>query len=218
MRGFAGAALLLAIVGAAPVAAQVIVRTDSAGAGLVPALHRDRPHRSGLWGELSWGPGATRSGCAGCTEVEFTGGNASLTRIGGAISDKVLLGVEMFGLLNDRFSFAGQDTAIVGEDNTIAAVLLWYPWRGGVFMQSTIGAAHVRIGVRPSGGAEVITSGTGVGLGFGVGFDKPISRKFAITLNAATHITAVGDVTINGNLIDDLIITTYQVSLGLTFR
>ena len=200
----------------------MIGRALSLGAALALALpagaRAQRPHRSGLWGEVSFGPGATRSGCSTCTDITFTGGSASLLRIGFPISDKVLLGLETFGLINDKFGFAGPDTTITGEDNTVTAVVLWYPWRSHVFLQGTMGAAHVHVNVLPRYGTAVSTQNTGVALGFGLGYDLPVSRKFSLTLNAGTHITGVGDITINGVPIDDLIITTYHLALGLTFR
>ena len=51
-----------------------------------------------------------------------------------------------------------------------------------------------------------------------LGFDRPISRKFALTANLAANITAIGDVIVNGQVVDDVIATAYQFSIGFVFR
>lgn len=177
-----------------------------------------RPHRSGLWGEIGWGPGAVRIGCAGCPDVRFTSGNASLARIGGTISNKVLLGVETFGVLNEGFGFTPGDTSILAENATLSGVVLWFPWRGGMFLKGAVGLSGGTFTVTDSLNQQLRTESVGVGLSFGLGFDRPISRKFALTANLAANITAIGDVIVNGQVVDDVIATAYMLSIGVTFR
>jgi hypothetical protein len=62
------------------------------------------------------------------------------------------------------------------------------------------------------------SNGGGIGLTFGLGWDAPISRKFAFTGNAAVFVTAVGDVVFPGRRVDDVIPTMYQLSIGFTVR
>ncbi len=64
----------------------------------------------------------------------------------------------------------------------------------------------------------MIAEGVGVGLTFGLGWDFAISRKFAITANAAAFITAIGDLVLPSGTVDDVIATMYVVSIGFTVR
>lgn len=177
-----------------------------------------RLHRTGFWFELSSGPGAVRIGCGGCAEVTVAGGTTGDIRFGGTLSDKVLLGVEIFGFTDERFGFAAHDTSITAENSSLNAVVLWYPWHGGVFLKGGVGLAGGRFTVQADTGQGAVNEGNGVGLTFGVGFDLPISRRFALSANAAAFITAIGDVRVQGVVVDDVIPTMYQLGVGLVLR
>lgn len=183
----------------------------------VPAAAQ-RPHRSGFWVELGSGPGAVRIGCGGCADVTLSGGTTGYLRLGGTLTDKVMLGVESFGFTDERFGFAAHDTSVTAENTTLGAVVLWYPWRGGVFLKGGVGLAGGRFTVKADTGQGAVNEGTGVGLTFGVGYDLRLSRKFALSANAAAFITAIGDVAVRGALVEDVIPTMYQLSVGLTLR
>jgi hypothetical protein len=90
-----------------------------------------------------------------------------------------------------------------------------------LFFKGGVGAAFGQFAVPyDSGGVAVAdtSGGAGIGLTFGLGWDLPISRKFAITANAATFVTALGDVALPGRKVDDVIATIYQASIGFTIR
>jgi hypothetical protein len=162
-----------------------------------------------------------RIGCSGCEDVITATGATSYLRVGGVISKDVVIGFEIFTLLNEAFGFAPGDSSVVAETGTAAIVLLWYPGRRGLFFKGGVGAAFGQFTV-PSDSAGVVSADTssngGIGLTFGLGWDLPISRKFAITANAATFVTAMGDVVLPGRRVDDVIVTLYQVSIGFTIR
>jgi hypothetical protein len=168
--------------------------------------------------ELGSGPGAVRIGCGGCSNVTLAGGTTGMLRLGGVLSSKVLLGVEAFGFTDERFGLAANDTSVTADNSSLGAVVLWYPWRGGVFLKGGVGVAGGQFTVKADTGQGAVNEGTGVGLTFGFGFDLPVSRRFAITANAAAFITAIGDVEVHGVLVDDVIPTMYQLSVGLTLR
>lgn len=177
-----------------------------------------RPHRGGLWGEFGFGPGHVRVACSGCDEVVTAGGATSHLRIGGTVSDDVLIGVEIFSLLDRAFSFSPEDSVTSAETATITVIVMWFPGRRGFFLKGGVGAAAGQYSL-PTGPAQADTStGGGIGLTFGVGWDWSISRKFAITGNAGVFVTAVGDVELPGRRVDDVIATMYHASIGLTFR
>jgi hypothetical protein len=178
-------------------------------------------HRRGLWGELGSGPGYVRVGCSECEDVIGATGATSYLRVGGVISKNVVIGFEVFSLLDQAFGFAPGDSNVVAETGTAAIVLLWYPGRRGLFFKGGVGAAFGQFTV-PSDSAGVARADTssngGIGLTFGLGWDLPISRKFAITANAAAFVTAMGDVVLPGRRVDDVIATIYQASIGFTIR
>jgi hypothetical protein len=64
----------------------------------------------------------------------------------------------------------------------------------------------------------VNAEGTGVGLSFGAGWDIPLSRHFALTLNGSMFVTAIGDIILPGRTVDDVITSTYALSVGLVLR
>ena len=194
-------------------AAVAVVATALAGGAAA-----QRPHRTGLWFELGGGPAAVRVACAGCADVSFEAGSGGYLRLGGVLSDRVLLGVEAFGFDDETFGFTAGDTAFVAETGTVAAVVLWFPWRSGAFLKGGVGLAEGSFTTTPTTGTPVIAEGVGVGLTFGLGWDVAISRKFAITANAAAFIAAIGDLVLPSGTVDDVIATMYVVSIGFTVR
>jgi hypothetical protein len=201
-RAAAGALCLIATLWSATAAAQ----------------RPSRPHRSGLWGEFGFGPGHVRVACAGCTNVVSSNGQTSYFRIGGTVSDHVLIGFEAFSLLDKAFDFSLDVSTSSAETATATVVILWYPGKRGLFFKSGVGIAAGQYTI-PSGAAQPDTStGAGIGLTFGTGWDWSISRKFAVTANFAAYVTAVGDIVLTGRRVDDVIATMYQASIGFTFR
>jgi hypothetical protein len=195
---------------------------DTLATPLKPAASaRPKRHRMGLWGELGSGPGSVRIACSDCTDVIVASGTTSYFRIGGVISKNVLIGFEVFSLLDNTFGFGGSDTNTVAETGTAAIVLLWYPGKTGLFFKGGVGAAFGQFAV-PADTAGVVSADTstggGIGLTFGLGWDVPISRKFAITANAAAFVIALGDVVLPGHNVDDVIATNYQLSIGFVIR
>ena len=177
-----------------------------------------RPHRSGLWGEVASGPGSVRVACSGCTNVVTARGPTSILRIGGTVSDHVLIGVEIFTHLDRAFGFVPKDTSATAETGTIAAVVLWYPGRHGLFFKGGVGPAFGQFSLPSSPTTADTSRGGGVGLTFGVGWDWSISRKFAITANVSSYVTAVGDIVLPGRRVDDVIASMYSGAIGFTFR
>jgi len=181
------------------------------------AQRTDRQHRSGLWGEFGAGPGRVRIACSGCADVVAAGAPTSYFRIGGTVSDRVVIGLEVFSLLDRAFGFSPGDTSTTAETATATVVVLWFPSRRGFFFKGGVGLAAGQFTVPGTAGADT-SNGGGIGLTFGFGWDFAISRKFAVTTNLAAYVTAVGDVVLPGQRVDDVIATMYQGSIGFTFR
>jgi hypothetical protein len=145
-------------------------------------------------------------------------GATSYLRIGGTVSDHVLIGGEIFSLLDQGFGFGAGDSSRTAETGTVAIIVMWYPGRSGVFFKGGVGVAFGQFTV-PGGTTQADTSsGEGIGLTFGAGWDWSISRKFAFTANVGVYVTAIGDVQLPGRRVDDVIATMYEGSIGFTFR
>jgi hypothetical protein len=171
-----------------------------------------------LWAELGAGPGRVRIACSGCTdEVVAASGLTSYFRIGGTVSDHVVIGVEVFSFLDRAFGFSPSDSATTAETATATVVVMWFPGRRGLFFKGGVGLAGGQFSIPGTAGADT-SSGGGIGLTFGFGWDFSISRRFAITTNFAAYVTAVGDLVVPGQRVDDVIATMYQGSIGFTVR
>lgn len=190
---------------------------------VAPAQQSPDRHRRGLWGEFGFGPGYVRIACSDCTDVVGASGGTSYLRIGGVISRNVVIGFEAFSLLDNAFGFSPQDSGTTAETGTAAIIIMWYPGSHGLFFKGGLGAAFGQFSIPAdsAGGGPVVadtSTGGGIGLSFGLGWDLPLSRKFAITGNAAAFVTALGDVVVGNRRVDDLIATMYQLSIGFTIR
>lgn len=177
-----------------------------------------RRHRSGLWGELASGYGFVRVVCAGCEQITTAAGPGGFLRVGGTITQRAFVGVETFGFTDETFGFDPGDTSVVASTGTVAVVVLWFPWRSGVFFKGGVGASGGDFIVSSTPTQADTAAGAGIVMTFGVGFDLPISRKFAITANAAAFITAMGDIVLPTRRVDDVIATIYHADIGLTWR
>jgi len=183
-----------------------------------PAQRPTGPHRGGLWGEFGFGPGLVRVACAGCTNVVSSNGPTSHFRIGGTVSDHVLIGFEAFSLLDKAFQFSLDVSTSTAETATATVVILWYPGKRGLFFKGGVGVAAGQYAIPTSATQADTSTGAGIALTFGTGWDWSISRKFAVTANVAAYVTAVGDIVVPGRRVDDVIATMYQGSIGFTFR
>lgn len=158
-----------------------------------------------------------RLACSGCPDVETNNGVTSQFRIGGTISRQVLIGFETFSLTNNPLEVNDPGESST-ETGTLAIVIMWYPGKSGLFFKGGVGAALGEFIIVSDSAVADTSNGGGMGLTFGMGWDWPISRKFAITGNLGAYVTALGDVVLPTRRVDDLIATMYQVSVGFTFR
>jgi hypothetical protein len=182
-----------------------------------PALAQ-RPHRSGFWVEGGGGPTSVRVGCANCSSVVRHPGASSYLRLGLAVSDGVLLGLENLDLIEGNFGFSGHGSATRAELSTLHVVTLWYPWRAGLFIKGGVGISGGAFTFRPDSGQKRTARDTGVGLTFGLGYDLGLTRGLGLTASAAAAISPIGDVELPNGVADDVIATVYYISLGLTVR
>lgn len=183
-----------------------------------PEAQAQERTRTGFWLEAGSGTGALRLGCGTCDEPAEAYGESTYLRGGGAFSDEVLWGLEVSALLSGTFASAEGGVVLASENVSIAPIVLWYPWRSGVFIKGGVGLSFGEISV-PIAGRESARSGsTGTTTTFAVGFDVPLLPWLAVTTSAGVYYGALGDVRVADVYVDDVITTRYDVNLALTFR
>lgn len=189
----------------------------TAAADCAPA-QTQRPHRTGFWAEISGGPGHARVACSGCVELATAPGWSSLMRVGGLLSDKVMLGIETFGFADQAFTFVPVDLSGVASTGGLSVVAVWFPGASGFFVKGGIGMVAASLAAPTTDTQSDTTEAVGVGMTFGLGYDFVISRRFAVTANVGSSIAAVGDLILPGRRVDDVIATMYHATIGLTVR
>jgi hypothetical protein len=176
-------------------------------------------NRRGFWAEAGSGPSHVRvMSCSRCEDIDRTVGVASYASVGGRVSRKVLLGVEYYSMEGRGRVFATSGEDITAESSSITVVALWYPFRSGTFFRTGVGTSANSYSVHSDEAATVRARTTGVGLTFGVGYDRVLTRHISFTAAAATWITAIGDLILPTSRVDDVIASMYGMTLGITIR
>jgi hypothetical protein len=186
---------------------------------IVPlAAVAQEPARTGLSGELGGGGFLSRVSCTSCEDVTTGSAAGVLVRVGMAIQDNVTLGLELVGQSSETFGLdlAGNDLFI--ESANVSAIVLWFPWRSGVWVKGGVGAASGTVTVQPKDEAPVEAGGTGVGLTGGIGLDVPILSRLSISVGIGAWISAIGDILLPTATVDDVIGSSYGLTLGFTLR
>lgn len=183
------------------------------GAALIGVLlaapaRAQAPFRGGPWMDAGVGYGRLRLTCATCGATAVGGMEFTLTA-GGAPSRNVLLGLQgqvWFHSLGQRV-------------HSVMAIVQWYPWAAtGFFTRAGTGITWGPVSPPASGAQPAATRSTGVGLDFGAGYDLPVSRHYGVTVQAAWHIAALGDLTVNGQTANDVIAYVTRIGVAVVFR
>ncbi len=196
MRARAAAALLLVALAALPASAQV----PSPSPARTPTPKRG----GGLWGDAGIGYGRLRLTCATCPTAVSANGTAVTVSAGFTPARNVLLGLQA-----QRWSSSGGQKV-----SSLLAMVQWYPWPAtGFFVRAGNGIVW-----GPGGAEPGSTQSTGVGFALGVGYDVKVSRRLGLTVQAATHISALGDLTVNGQPADDVIAYVTRLGVAVVVR
>jgi hypothetical protein len=197
MHAAARAALLSTLLGALVVA---------------PAAAQRRP-RSGLWMDAAVGYGRLRVTCLSCSNKSDVGGTTVTVSIGGSPSRYVLLGVE--GQV-----WTGTDAGIAERVRSLNLVAHWYPWglHNGLFLRGGTGLVDGVVALDDTTGQKRAVKGQGLGISISLGYDIPLNRHFALTLQAGDQIAALGDLLVLGSKADDTIAYVSRFSVALTLR
>jgi hypothetical protein len=188
-------------------------------AGDISDASAQRAPRSGFWMEAARGTGTVRNTCSDCPHVTSAYGDANHLRVGVSLSSTpVLLGLELFALSSSNLSLVPGAPPVDAENGTLGPIVMWYFGGSGLYLRGGAGLSYGTYTVRTSAGETATVERTGSALTFGLGFDVGLWSWLAITADVSTYIASVGDVTVDGSLVDDIIATVYQASVGLALR
>lgn len=175
--------------------------------------------RSGFWMEAVKGTGTVRNTCAGgCEGVTVAYGPTYHVRAGGSLGSRVLVGVEFFSHRAPRLFLAPGGSPVDAHSGSLTPVVLWYVGESGFYLKGGAGLNQGTYTVRPETGDPLTTERLGTGLTFGVGLDIGLGERLALTANFDSFVNAVGDVSVDGTLVDDIIATIYEVGIGIVLR
>jgi hypothetical protein len=187
-----GAALMLGALAVSPAAAQEL-------------------SRPGFWMDAGIGYGRLRLTCASCSSIVAATGPAYTITVGGAPSQNVLLGVR-----GDLWQSSGAARQHV---QSVTAIVQWYPWPAAKFwVRGGVGIVQGSVALTADTTGAHSTQGTGVALTLSVGYDFRLTPHFAVTLQAATHVAALGDLAVGGVTANDVIAYVSRIGLALVWR
>ncbi len=149
-------------------------------AGRSPIVH------SGLWLSGGLGGGSTDNDESGFVSEDDDGGPAAYFRMGGSVSQHILLGGEVIGMTFDR------DGADVSFANATFTLLYDPALPGGFFAKGGIGFATVTTSL-DIGGGTFTTDDEGFGVTIGAGYDIRIGGNLYLTPNIDFLLQTYGD-------------------------
>ena len=181
------AALLLALLGAAAARAQ----------------HPQT--RQGFWIGFGLGFGSLGLSCDGCSSIDRESGVSGFLKMGGTVSDKLLLGGESNGWTKD---IAGTGRVTAGN---VSFTAYYYPApANGFFLRGGLGFADYK--------EEGEKGSVGFGVTLGLGYDVRVGSNFSLTPVANFSFGSVGDAHSGGIIIPGTKENVFQLGLGFTWH
>ena len=142
--------------------------------------------RRGFWIGFGFGYGSAGIDCDGCVGSDRQGAFTGFLKLGGTLSDHVLLGGEVNAWLDEE----GSTTLGLG---TATGTVTVYPWTSsGFFLKGGVGLSFVE--TRERVGSGTLTFGTeGWGVLTGLGYDLRVGRNISITPSINYYFGQPGD-------------------------
>ncbi len=176
----------------------LIVVLGFVGFAVSPLTAQERPRHEGFWVGFGLGGGWN---VAEEIDGEVLGGGALYVRLGGTVSQKVLLGAEVNGWGRS------QGDATLSRGNVTFTVLFYPSRNGGFFLKAGLGTASVTTAVT-SGTVTTTDQRIGGGSTIGVGWDIRLGKNLYLTPN----------IDFLGQVIDGAENSLTLFSLGLTWH
>jgi hypothetical protein len=135
------------------------------------------PHRhEGLYASVGVGYGSADVSCDQCGDASRAGDLTGSLNVGGALSQSILLGLEVTGWSKVTSS---NDNRSMG---TVNGVLTWYPsTREGFFVKGGVGWGYLYGDQATQSSGIVSLSEGGVGYQLGLGYDIRLQRDLSVT-------------------------------------
>ena len=158
--------------------------------GAARPLSAQAPARDGFF--IGFGVGGGSMSFEGDSEREA--GGTAYFKIGGALSDKVLLGAEI-GAWSKEMEEGGVNGTVTSS--SLNAVVYVYPDpAGGFFLKGGIGTAFLMAEIN-SGGWSYSETENGFGFTLGAGYDIGFGGRFGLTPHADFHYGGFEDSSTN---------------------
>jgi hypothetical protein len=167
--------------------------------------------RTGLWMNALAGYGRLKLTCSTCSDAVHANGTAMALAVGGTPGRGLLLGVE-------AQVWIGANAGVDQRVSSLNLVAQWYPLEAGLYIRGGTGLANGRVAPADTSATHTAANGSGIALVLGAGFDLAVSRRIALTVDAGTQITALGDLVVPGLTADDTIAYITRLSVGVTLR
>jgi len=135
-----------------------------------------RQRHDGFWIGFGLGAGALTSGNLDESE---RGGAAGYVRLGGTLSQKILMGGELSFWGRQEDTFLGENTVTLTRANATFTVIIYPSDNGGFFMKGGFGGANIQTQV-----GNLTQDIQGLGTTIGLGFDVRLGRNLYLTPNA----------------------------------
>jgi hypothetical protein len=179
--------------------------------GVASGRAQATPKRGGgFWVDAGAGYGRLHLTCTTCATLVIAGGRAVTVSAGFTPAHNVLLGLQA-----QQWSSTG---GVAQRVSSMLAVVQWYPWPGtGFFLRAGNGIVRGPL-ANPAAAGSASTEGTGVGFALGLGYDVKLSRRLGVTVQAATHISALGDLMIDGQAAKGVIAYVTRLGVAVVLR
>jgi len=172
------------------------------GAAAARAQHPQT--RKGFWIGFGFGYGSLGLSCDGCSSIDRESGVSGFLKMGGTVSDKLLLGGESNGWTK---KMAGRNTTA----GNVSFTAYYYPTpASGLFLRGGLGFADYQV--------EGEDGSVGFGFTLGVGYDIRVGTNFSLTPAANFNWGSVGDVQTVGGTVLGVKENIFQVGLGFTWH
>ena len=168
--------------------------------------------RQGFWIGFGGGYGSANVSCDGCEGGDREGAFAGSFKLGGTLSERVLLGVESNGWIKEQEGI----TLTLGS---VTGTVTFYPQASsGFFLKGGVGLSYISTDFS-EGSLSVSISKTGWGVLAGLGYDLRVGRNISLTPAVNYYYGKPGDLDFEGETVfGGWSQNVVSFELGITFH
>ncbi|HTH64772.1 MAG TPA: outer membrane beta-barrel protein [Gemmatimonadales bacterium] len=163
--------------------------------------------RKGFWIGFGFGYGSSNVSCDGCGSSNRESGATGFLKMGGTLSEKVLLGGEVN-------AWTKSTNGVTADLGNVSFAAYYYPQpKSGFFVKGGVGFATTRL--HNSGSADA----NGFGFVAGLGYDIRVGTNISITPVGNFYFGSDGDLKESGTTLETgWKHNVYEFGLGITFH